>query len=259
MIRRLLRPLRPRIARFFQRRLIARGVDQTASIATGRALILAPHPDDEAIGCGVLIARKAAAGTEVTVVIATDGRRGKRALTVGADELARVRRGEAIEAGRALGLEPNAIRFLEFEDGSLDGQRDRLLEALRELIADLEPDEIYAPQVDEHNDHRTLSEVARLAAGTTAARLYEYPVRYWGRVPWVVAAPGRIGAAAELVLAPLREWRRAPAVLIRTEGFHERKLAALGVYAGEMQAIGEFVLPYANAGYEVFFPVAADQ
>src|SRR5438046_7255856 len=38
-----------------------------------RLLVLAPHPDDEVIGCGGLVAQHLAEGRSVRVVVATDG------------------------------------------------------------------------------------------------------------------------------------------------------------------------------------------
>ena len=48
-------------------------------------------------------------------------------------------------------------------------------------------------------------------------------------------------------------------MLVRTEGFQDKKGAALDVYAGEMEAIGELIAPYLRAGYEVFFPLRGDR
>lgn len=256
MIRRLLRSIRPRTAAYFGARLLARGVDDTERVAAARALVLAPHSDDEAIGCGALIALKATAGTEVVIVIATDGRHSERSLRIGPDELARVRRIEAIEAATALGLSADAVRFLDFEDGSLPANRDQLSTAIAAIGAEMQPDEIFAPHVDEHPDHRTLSEVARATlAGSTNARYYEYPVRYWGRVPWVTRSASPLRAISEVILDPIREWRRPPAMLVRTAGHREAKHAALAAYAGEMESVGHFVYPFADLEYEAFFPV----
>jgi LmbE family N-acetylglucosaminyl deacetylase len=250
--------LRPRAARWFQRRLLARATDVTATIGNGSALILAPHADDEAIGCGALIARKTAAGASVTVVIATDGRNAMRSRETGSVELARIRRLEALEAGAALGVPADAIRFLDFEDGTLDRQRDALRSAVERIVAELDPDEVYAPHADAHPDHRTLSEVAtQLLGRIERPRLFEYPVRYWTRVPWIDDHAGRLAKIVHLLRDPIDEWRRPPAVVIRSDGYAEQKLAALAAYAGEMRFVGSLAYPYAQSGYEVFFPVAA--
>ena len=53
-------------------RTVAR--DETSTTGTRSALVLAPHPDDETLGCGATILRKVAAGTPVHVLVVTDGR-----------------------------------------------------------------------------------------------------------------------------------------------------------------------------------------
>jgi len=256
LIRRLLRPLRSKAARYFRRRLLDRGFDGTEGAAAGRALFLAPHPDDEAIGCGALIARKAAAGTEVVIVISTDGRHSERADEIGPEELARVRRIEAVDAATAMGLEADAVRFLDFEDGTLEVNRGPLREALVAIEAEMRPDEIFAPHADQHPDHRVLNEVARTTfAGTSNARFYEYPIRYWGRVPWVVRPPGKLQSMLGLIVDPIREWRRPPAMLVSTKGFEDQKFAALTAYDGEMKSVGYLVYEFAAIGWEPFFPI----
>jgi LmbE family N-acetylglucosaminyl deacetylase len=254
VIRRLLRSLRPRAAAYFRKRVFARGIDATEEMTPGRALILAPHADDEAIGCGALIARKAAAGTEVVIVIASDGRASKRAAELGGDELARLRRTEAIDAASALGVPQEAVRFLDFEDSTLDQNRTPLLQAITRVAEEVQPDEIYSPHADQHDDHRALSEVGRTAFAGGAARFFEYPVRYWVRVPWVLPQPNRLGALIHFALDPIEEWRRPRARLVRTAEFRSRKLDALAVYAGEMANVGHFVYEFADDEYEVFFP-----
>lgn len=253
-MRRLLRSLRPRAATYFGKRVFARGIEATEELTPGRALILAPHADDEAIGCGALIARKAAAGTEVVIVIASDGRASMRAADVGGDELARLRRIEAIDAASALGLPPEAVRFLPFEDSTLDQNRAPLLEAIKRVAEEVQPDEIYSPHADQHDDHRTLSEVGRTAFAGGTARFFEYPVRYWVRSPWVLPQPNRLQALIHFVLDPIREWRRPRAMLVQTGEYRAQKLSALAVYGGEMENVGHFVYEFADTEYEAYFP-----
>src|SRR5271157_4034878 len=50
--------------------LLARATDMTAQTTTRSCLILAPHPDDETLGCGATIMRKLSSGSSVQVVIA---------------------------------------------------------------------------------------------------------------------------------------------------------------------------------------------
>jgi hypothetical protein len=52
--------------------------DFTDSAAGRAALVIAPHPDDETLGCGATILRKVSAGSSVTVLIVTDGRHSHR-------------------------------------------------------------------------------------------------------------------------------------------------------------------------------------
>ena len=72
-----------RAVRLFTRTALGRTAhDLTDVVATRSALVLAPHPDDETIGCGATILRKVAAGTPVTVFVATDGRHSHRSAAL---------------------------------------------------------------------------------------------------------------------------------------------------------------------------------
>src|SRR5438034_1376400 len=77
-----------------------------------RLLVLAPHPDDEVIGCGGVVARHIRDGRQVAIVIATDG----AAAGNGAEREAESRRGLAILAGDRT---PPLPRFLRFADRNL--------------------------------------------------------------------------------------------------------------------------------------------
>jgi LmbE family N-acetylglucosaminyl deacetylase len=101
---------------------------RTAS-AQPRVMVFAPHPDDETIAAGGLIARLVASRIPVEVVFLTNGDGYTRAVEenlgharpTGADfvALGRLRQQEALAAARHLGLEPRMVRFLGFPDGGL--------------------------------------------------------------------------------------------------------------------------------------------
>jgi LmbE family N-acetylglucosaminyl deacetylase len=114
-----------------------------------RVLAVAPHPDDEAIGCGGVLLRHTAAGDQVCIAYITDGRR-SRARGLGPDEMARRRRQEAEASARALCAERVAWFGLpEGEWAAEQFQRD-----MSALISEFAPQIIYAPsRVDFHPEH----------------------------------------------------------------------------------------------------------
>ena len=82
-----------------------------------RALILAPHPDDESLGCGGLIAACCQAGKPPIVAILTDGgmsHPGSKAYH--RERLVRVREAEACDAASILGLPQDRLIFLREPD-----------------------------------------------------------------------------------------------------------------------------------------------
>lgn len=89
----------------------------------GGVVVLAPHPDDEAIFTGLIIARLVAAGVEVSVVYATDGSVGQSriALPPGCD-LGAVRAAESRHAAGLLGV--SAVGWLGFRDSGMAGSAD---------------------------------------------------------------------------------------------------------------------------------------
>ena len=78
------------------------------------------HPDDEAIFTGGTIARLAAAGHRVVLIVATRGEQGARTSSAGADEdLARQREEETRRAADLLGLA--RVEFLDYHDSGMLG------------------------------------------------------------------------------------------------------------------------------------------
>jgi len=117
-----------------------------------RLLVLAPHPDDEVIGCGGLIAQHLREHRAVRVVVATDG---AEATGATADKQTYIRRREE-ESRRGLALLGDVeIDFLRFPDRGLD---DRVAEKIREHLHSFKPDLICVPSpIEIHPDHLALS------------------------------------------------------------------------------------------------------
>jgi LmbE family N-acetylglucosaminyl deacetylase len=115
-----------------------------------RLLVLAPHPDDEVIGCGGVVFQHLRAGAAVRVAVATDG---VEAAPTDDTESYRARREE--ESRNAL---PATIDFFRFPDRDLDAHAEELAARLRDVIDQFRPDLILAPSAIEiHPDHLALS------------------------------------------------------------------------------------------------------
>lgn len=126
---------------------------ERARLLGERLLVLAPHPDDEVIGCGGLVAAHLRDRRRVRVIVATDG---TAADTSGSDSSAyRSRReAESREGLRILGGEAELV-FLGFPDRGLD---DGVAETLREQLRDFKPDLVCVPSpIEIHPDHLALS------------------------------------------------------------------------------------------------------
>lgn len=123
----------------------------------GRIVVLAPHMDDEVIGCGGTLARHIDCGSNVTVVFLTDGRLGGKAGGTAAQltHVATTRKHEARLALGELGI--TQIVYLDAEDGQL-GATPGLIGALRQALQAAQPDIVYLPFfLEEHPDHRAAS------------------------------------------------------------------------------------------------------
>jgi LmbE family N-acetylglucosaminyl deacetylase len=169
----------------------------------GRALCLAPHPDDEILGCGGALALHRAQGDAVRVVIAFDGRLG---LDAGLDPA--LRRAEALRGGAHLGLDDYV--FLDHPEGHVPARAEleRGARELRREIARFAPSVVYLPwRGDDHVDHRSLAAAAQLA-------LVDFAVDVWCYEVWSPLAPERV-----LDLGPV--WQRLCAAL----GEHGSQLA----------------------------------
>lgn len=155
----------------------ARNIDVRAE--TGASLVIAPHPDDEALGCGLAIARARAAGQNVRVLIVTDGSAGGVAEKPEPEYLVRIRHQESIDAGKMLGLNPDDIVFLGFPDTKGNQHIHAIQEALHFQIDEFRPQQIYAPYgVDLNPDHVAVAEAVRQLNrdGAIPCPVYQYPI-----------------------------------------------------------------------------------
>ncbi len=129
-----------------------------------RILVLAPHADDEVIGCGGTLAKKTAQGCEVFVCITTNGK-----PPIFDDSIAKTNGWphnnylETQESNSILGIKETF--YLDFPAARLESvERYKLNERLIELMKDIKPQELFVPHVgDMQKDHQILAEAAMVA------------------------------------------------------------------------------------------------
>lgn len=147
-------------------------------------LVLAPHPDDESLGCGGLIALLREKGKDVFVVFTTDGSLSHpNSKKYPAPALAALRRSEAIAALSVLDVPEQAVFFFAKKDGSLPAEGEEKFEQntnqLHLLITLLQPDLVLVPyEKDPHRDHRATWQMLMQANRNINAeyRILEYMV-----------------------------------------------------------------------------------
>ncbi len=123
-------------------------------------LVIAPHPDDETLGCGGTLASHASKGDRVVVAFLTSGELGIKSASP--EQVWAVREKEASEAARVLSVA--SISFLRCPDWFLGDNIDAAGAALRPLLQREQPDLIYVPHTLEwHPDHKAAQPVLAAA------------------------------------------------------------------------------------------------
>src|ERR1700722_12164884 len=139
--------------------------------SASRLMLIAPHPDDEALACSVILQRAVHAGAQVRVIYATDGddnpwpqRAIERKWKLNAADRARwgkLRRAEALSALHVLGVRAANARFLGLPDQKLTALLTHdcrfTLTRLEKAIAQFSPTHLLIPSIaDTHPDHSAL-------------------------------------------------------------------------------------------------------
>ncbi|WP_456269203.1 PIG-L family deacetylase [Kushneria sp. AK178] len=160
-----------------------------------RAVIVAPHPDDETLGFAGLMQQLAAAGHTMDLMAVTDGTASHAGSTHWTPErLARQRPLESLEALSRLGCEQQTtVVRLGLPDTAVAHHEATLVE---HLTARLTPDHVVLTtwRGDGHPDHEATGRACARACEITGARLIEIPIWTWHwaapgdtRVPWALA------------------------------------------------------------------------
>src|SRR6266498_743171 len=133
-------------------------------------LVIAPHPDDETIGCGGAVRRHARQGDRVSAVFLTSGELGLKELP--REKAWAVREEEAKVAANILGI--RQLHFLRLPDWFVGDSLKGGVRLLRPLLVAEEPQLIYVPHEAEwHPDHQAALPLLRLAFSADQSQVPE--------------------------------------------------------------------------------------
>ncbi len=255
----------------------------TDSLVSGSALVLSPHPDDETIGCGLLMAEKARRSIPIAVAVATDGRGGwySPRAEPAPDDIVEIRRGEWHGALDALGVARSSRFELGFRDGELGDHEVEVADRVADLLCSLHPAQVFVTRPgDPHPDHRALARATRRAVAQTygpgdrdgrvgdrpGARtmgpppdVFTYRV-YPGEGLWPNGRPARVTAVssvAQLVRSIVGLAGR-PALLLRAPGSASTKVAAIRAHDSQRQLLDGELRYVWGTSVELYWPVDGD-
>ena len=202
-----------------------------------RAVIIAPHPDDEVLGGGGLLQLLAAAGRPLQLSSVTDGSAshpGSERWPV--ERLSVIRPQESAEALRRLGLPRHRLKWLR--GGFTDTQVAAQEQQLRTFIeSHLRPNDVVFTtwREDGHCDHEAVGRASAEAARQVGATCHELPVWTWH---W---------ATPEDAFVP---WQRARKILL-TPAQVARKRHAVHAFASQLEGDAQAGLAPVLAPYVI--------
>ena len=117
-----------------------------------KILVIAPHPDDESIGCGGTILKYRKLGYEVNLAIFTKmpaGKFSKKKIEIRKREILKIKSFYNFK---------NFIQ-LDYEASNLDNLPNaKIIQSIKEILNKYEPSKVYIPSIkDIHTDHVKIS------------------------------------------------------------------------------------------------------
>ena len=187
-----------------------------------KTLVIAPHPDDEILGCGGTLLRRKAEGAELGWLIVT----GISEQAGWPSERVQQRDAEIVQVAELIGF--SEVVNLRLPPTHLDEMpMGDLIGKFSEVFKSFQPEEVFLPhRADVHTDHRQVFDAA-----AACSKWFRYP-----SVQRVLAYETL--SETEFGLDPECAFR--PNSFIDISDFLERKLEAMAVYRSEL---GVFPFP----------------
>jgi LmbE family N-acetylglucosaminyl deacetylase len=207
-----------------------------AVVATvpARALAVYAHPDDPEISCGGTLAKWAAAGCEIAILVTTRGEKGTTDPAADLDALAALRREETRAAAQVLGV--GETHHLDHGDGDLDDTRELRGEIVQQ-VRRFRPEVVLCPDPTavffggsyfNHRDHRVTGFAVLDAVAPAAANPHYFPEHL------------AEGLGVHQVRTVYLSGTLAPDTWVDIGDTLERKIDALFCHASQLAETGEW-------------------
>ncbi len=211
-----------------------------------RAVVVAPHPDDEVLGCAGLLMQLGRTGNAILLIAVSDGEKSHADDSVfSAGLLSHVRPAETAQAMARLGIANIDIMRAHLPDGRI-GEFGVKLQDLLTAYLQASDTVLSTWRKDGHPDHEAAGEASIAAARTAGCRHIEIPVWAWHwRTPDDPDIP----------------WLRARKLPL-DDAMQERKKAALESYRSQLEPdlslggaaiLPQEVLAHFTRPYEIYF------
>lgn len=147
----------------------------------GTTLIIAPHADDESLGCGGVISLLHKYGQTVYIMLLSDGTMSHpNSKQYPAEKLRDLREQELIDACSVLDVPKENIIFCRYPDRNVpsigDVRFENTVSSISKMLNIIKPQSIFVPwRRDPHPDHKAAFQLVN-SAETANAKIYEYPI-----------------------------------------------------------------------------------
>lgn len=190
-------------------------------VGEGGIVVVAPHPDDESLGCGGLIAAAVRARRPVRLVVLSDGCGSHAASRLFPPaKLRALREQETLDAAAILGLAPSAVGFLQLPDAAVPREgpgAEAAADAVAAAARDVGATAIFVTwRHDPHCDHDAAAAIVDLVPRRLRGiRILAYPVWGWTLPPATeVGSPNRL---LRLDITAERETKRRAVMAHRSQ------------------------------------------
>lgn len=202
---------------------------------TDNIVIIAPHPDDEVMGCAGLIQKLVEYGTPPHLIIMAGGEGSHRGCCDTSEEaIVDARRELTLKSAKILGIPESHIFFLDYPDEHVSIGHSET-EKLRKLLAEIQPKTLFVPHWGEGMpDHLQTAEIVKDLMKDKNIYIYEYCVWMWYYNVWNL------------------DYKNAFIVKM-DKNMHERKLRAIEQYITPLAPCGK---PWSGILPKVFLRAA---